>query len=250
MGCLIVMRKSAFYPLLVATIFAIACNTTYKAESIHYSNYRIQQAPPANAISSIIKPYGDSVNKLMNAVIGYNETKLERKRQLNTLGYFITDAYLEMAKQKMDPNVDVAFMNTGGVRLPDLPAGAITQGKLYELMPFDNLMVLLKIKGSLLKQYLDTLAANDGVIETGITMQIENKKAQQIMIGGKPLDPNAEYGIVHSDYVVINSNLLKDIDRKISGYLLRDAIIDYVKLNNNRGKKIKVVNTDRVTYVN
>src|SRR6185436_21184715 len=117
--------------------------------------------------------------------IGYNEAALERKKQGNTLGYFIADAYLEMARQKINPNADAAFMNSGGVRLTDLPPGAITQGKIYELMPFDNLMVLLKMKGSLLKQYLDTLAANEGVIESGITMQIVNKSAQQVLVGGK-----------------------------------------------------------------
>jgi len=244
------MKKNAFYPLLVATIFAISCNTSYKAESLQYSNYRIQQTSPSNTITSIIKPYGDSVNKLMNAVIGYNESQLERKKQGNTLGYFITDAYLEMARQKMDTKVDIAFMNTGGVRLPDLPAGTITLGKMYELMPFDNLMMLVKMKGSLLKQYLDTLAANDGIIETGMTIHVVNKTAQEIMIGGKPLDLNTEYTIVHSDYIIINTNLLKSLVRKVNGYLLRDALIDYVKLNNNQGKKIKVSNIDRITYVN
>jgi len=244
------MKRSAFYPLLVAVFFAISCNTSYKAESIQYSNYRIQQTPPSNNLISIIKPYGDSVNKLMNAVIGYNESQLERKKQGNTLGYFITDAYLEMARQKMDAKVDIAFMNTGGVRLPDLPAGTITLGKMYELMPFDNLMMLVKMKGSLLKQYLDTLAASDGIIESGMTMQVVNKAVQQVMIGGKPLDMNAEYTIIHSDYVIINTNLLKNLDRKTNGYLLRDALIDYVKLNDNQGKKIKVSNLDRIAYVN
>ena len=185
----------------------------------------------------------------MNVVIGYNEKQLERKKQLNELGYFMTDAYLEMAGKKVDPKVDVAFMNTGGVRLPDLPAGAITQGKIFELMPFDNLMVLLKVKGSLLKQYLDTLAASDGIIESGITMQVVNKTVQQVMVGGKPLDLNADYNIVHSDYVVINSNLLKSINRSTNGYLLRDALLDYVKLMESLNKKITVSKIDRVTYV-
>jgi 2',3'-cyclic-nucleotide 2'-phosphodiesterase (5'-nucleotidase family) len=244
------MTKPPFYTSLVAILFALSCNTTYKAESIQYSHYRIQQSSPSNAVTAIMKPYSDSVNKLMNVVIGFNESLLERKRQGNTLGYFITDAYLEMARQKMDPDVDAAFMNSGGVRLPDLPAGAITQGKMYELMPFDNLMVLLKMKGSLLKQYLDTLAASEGVIESGITMQIIDKTAQQVMVGGKPLDLNADYTIVHSDYVVNTTGLLKNIVRRTNGYLLRDAIIDYVKMNNTQGKKINVLATNRVTYVN
>jgi 2',3'-cyclic-nucleotide 2'-phosphodiesterase (5'-nucleotidase family) len=244
------MRKCDFFLVFVAPLFAISCNTAYKAETVKYSSYRIQQPASSNTLTSVIKPYSDSVNKLMHIVIGYNETMLEKKKQPSTLGYFIADAYLDMARKKVDQHVDAAFMNSGGIRVNDLPEGAITQGKIYELMPFDNLMVVLKMKGSQLKQYLDTLAATEAVIESGITMQIENKAAQKIIVGGKPLDPNAEYTIVHSDYVAINTNLLKNIPRKTNGYLLRDAIIDYVELNNSQGKKIKVLNTDRVIYVN
>ena len=245
------MIKFPFNPLLIAIFFAVSCNTSYKAENVQYSNYRIQQHDAGSkSLTTIVKPYSDSVNKLMNVVIGYNEALLEKKRQGNTLGFFITDAYLEMAKQKVDPKVDAAFMNSGGIRLPEMSAGAITQGKIFELMPFDNLMVLLKVKGSLLKQYLDTLAANDGVIESGITMQIVNKTAQQVMVGGKPLDLNADYTIAHSDYVVMNSNLLKNINRSTNGYLLRDALLDYVKFIHSQNKKVTVTNTDRISYVN
>lgn len=245
------MKYSPFYPLLISIFFALSCSSSYKTERIQYSNYKIQQTAAENkSLTPIIKPYADSVNKLMNAVIGYNEKQLEKKRQANTLGFFITDAYLEMARQKVNANVNVAFMNAGGIRLPDLPAGAVTQGKIYELMPFDNLMVLLKLKGSLLKQYLDTLAAGEGVIESGITMQIVNKTAQQVLVNGKPLDVNADYIIVHSDYVVMNSNLLKNIDRTTNGYLLRNAIIDYIRLTNSQDRKITVSNIDRVSYVN
>jgi 2',3'-cyclic-nucleotide 2'-phosphodiesterase (5'-nucleotidase family) len=247
----IVMRNSACHLLLIAIFFALSCNTSYKAENVHYSHYKVQPSSvETKSLTPILKPYSDSINKLMNVVIGYNESPLEKKRQQNTLGFFMTDAFLEMARQKVDAKVDAAFMNAGGIRLPDLAAGAVTQGKVYELMPFDNLMVLLKVKGSLLKEYLDTLAANDGVIESGITMQIVNKTAQQVMIGGKSLDLNAEYIIAHSDYVASNSSLLKGIHRNTNGYLLRDAILDYIKLNHSMGKKITVVNTDRISYVN
>ena len=245
------MIKFPFNPLLIATFFVVSCNTSYKAENVQYSSYKIQQYDAGSkSLTTIVKPYSDSVNKLMNVVIGYNETQLEKKRQGNTLGFFITDAYLEMAKQKVDPKVDAAFMNSGGIRLPEMSAGAITQGKIFELMPFDNLMVLLKLKGSLLKQYLDTLVANECVIESGIYMQIENKTVQKVMVGDKPLELNADYTIVHSDYVAMNSNLLKNINRSTNGYLLRDALLDYVKFINSQNKKVTVTNIDRINYVN
>jgi len=245
------MRKFPFYPFLIAIFFAVSCSTSYKTENVQYSNYRIQQYDEGSkSLASIVKPYSDSVNKLMNIVIGYNDARLEKKKEGNALGFFMADAYLEMAKQKFDPKVDAAFMNSGGIRLPEIPAGAITQGKIFELMPFDNLMVLLKMKGSLLKQYLDTLAANEGVVESGISMQIVNNTVQQVLIGGKPLDLNGEYTIVHSDYVAMNTSMLKNIHRNTNGYLLRDALLDYVKLINSQNRKVTVTNIERVSYVN
>ena len=245
------MIKFPFNPLLIPIFFAVSCNTSYQAENVQYSSYRIQQHDEGSKLlTTIVKPYSDSVNKLMNVVIGYNEAQLEKKKQRNTLGFFITDAYMEMAKQKVDPKIDAAFMNAGGIRLPEMAAGPITQGKIFELMPFDNLLVLLKVKGSLLKQYLDTLAANEGIIVSGMTMQIENKTVQQVMVGGKPLDLNADYTIVNSDYVVMNSKLLKNITRRSNGYLLRDALLEYVKFIHSQNKKVTVTNTDRINYVN
>lgn len=245
------MIKYPANPLLIAIFFAVSCNTSYKAGNVQYSNYRVQQYDAGSrSLANLVKPYSDSVNKLMSIVIGYNEIKLEKKRYSNTLGFFITDAYLEMARQKVDVKVDAAFMNSGGIRIPELPAGAVTQGNVFELMPFDNLMMLVRIKGSLLKQYLDTLAATEGVIQSGLSMQIANKTTEQVMVGTKPLDPNAEYTIVQSDYVVINSWLLRNLPGKANGYLLRDAIIDYIKVLNSHGKKIAVSNIDRVNYVN
>ena len=245
------MRKFPFYPFLIAIFFAVSCSTSYKTENVQYSNYRIQQYDEGSkSLVTIVKPYSDSVNKLMNVVIGYNEAQLEKKKQGNTLGFFITDAYLEMAKQKVDPKVDAAFMNSGGIRLPEMAAGPITQGKIFELMPFDNLMVLLQMKGSVLKQYLDTLAATEGVIESGITMQIVNKTVQQVVVNGKALDLAADYTIAHSDYVAMSSNLLKNVPRSSNGYLLRDALLDYVRSINAQNKKVTVTNTGRISYVN
>ena len=76
------MRKLPFYPLLVAIFFAVSCSTSYKTENVQYSHYRIQQYDEGSkSLGSIVKPYSDSVNKLMNVVIGYNAAQLEKKKR-------------------------------------------------------------------------------------------------------------------------------------------------------------------------
>jgi 2',3'-cyclic-nucleotide 2'-phosphodiesterase (5'-nucleotidase family) len=243
------MRKFISGSILVIVFFNLSCHTFYKPGQVQYSSYRVQNAGASNStFSNLLVPYSDSVNKLMHKVIGYNEILLGRKKQANILGYFIADAYLFMGKKRHGEQVVAAFMNSGGVRLPELAAGPITQGKIFELMPFDNQMMVVKMKGSFLKQYLDTLLVRDGIIQSGLTLRVVNKVSQDIMVGDKPLDPNTEYTIVHSDYVVNNTPFLKNVYRNTDGYLLRDAIIDYVRITHEQGKKIIVQNTERVSY--
>jgi 2',3'-cyclic-nucleotide 2'-phosphodiesterase (5'-nucleotidase family) len=243
------MKRFSFCIALVVVFFLLSCHTAYKPGQVQYSYYRIQHSGQAStSFASLLLPYSDSVNKLMNKAIGENEVALGKKRQANILGYFIADAYLFMGKQKYGGKVIAAFMNSGGVRLPELAAGPVTQGKIFELMPFDNQLMLVKMKGEFLKQYIDTLLVRDGVIQAGLTMQVVNRVSQNIKVGDQPLDPNAEYTIVHSDYVINNTPFFKNVQRTTDGYLLRDAIIDYVTYLTKQGKKITVQNTDRVAY--
>jgi 2',3'-cyclic-nucleotide 2'-phosphodiesterase (5'-nucleotidase family) len=184
----------------------------------------------------------------MNDILGINDASLRSGDQENILGYFMTDAYLLMARKMFRTKVDVAFMNRGGVRLQELPAGNITRGKIFELMPFDNILLLVTVRGALLKQYLDTLALRDQVIASGLTLKIKNRKVQDVMVGQAPLDENADYTIANSDYTIANSALLKSLSVKNIGYLQRDALIDYIKQLHGEGKKITVAESKRVTY--
>jgi 2',3'-cyclic-nucleotide 2'-phosphodiesterase (5'-nucleotidase family) len=57
-----------------------------------------------------------------------------------------------MAEQKFGKKVDAAFINYGGIR-SYIAKGEITVGKIYELMPFDNLIVLQDLKGAVFKSF-------------------------------------------------------------------------------------------------
>ena len=248
------MRKFALITLLsISTSLIISCNTSYQARSLSYHDYRITTAQARDTIvGSVMKPYSDSVNKSMNDIIGIADIALEKKSPEGTLGNFMVDAFYIMAKETFNAPVDVAFLNYGGLRLPQLPAGNVTRGKIFELMPFDNILVLQKLKGSELQQFLDLIAARGGWPVAGLTMQIRDKKAVNVMVGGKPLDPNAVYGVVNSDFVANggdNAEQLKALPRETKGYLMRDALFDYINKLKREGKNITARIENRVTNV-
>ena len=58
------------------------------------------------------------------------------------------------------PNTDGALMNAGGVRV-DLPAGALDYGTLYGVIPFDNRLVPVRVRGAALREVLTRNAGGD-----------------------------------------------------------------------------------------
>ena len=75
----------------------------------------------------------------MNTVIGFSTIGLTKKLPESGLGNLIADAMKEMAQKKYATKVDAAFVNYGGIR-SYIPKGEITIGKIFEIMPFDNLI--------------------------------------------------------------------------------------------------------------
>jgi len=146
--------------------------------------------------------------------------------------------------------VDASVINHGGLRLSQLPAGAVTRGKIFEVMPFDNLLILQNLRGDTLQQFLDLVAANGGWPISGITMQIKDKKAINVQVNGKPLDPAATYVLANSNFLANggdNADMLRSIPQIQNGYLMRDAFIDYIIKLRSEGKAISSTIENRIT---
>lgn len=254
------MRKNPFaIPVFLFFLLAgTSCNTIYQSQSLQYQSYRVNDTQlKDSAVILLLQPYSTEVNKTMNDVVGTADISMDKKQPECTLGNFMVDAFFTMAEEKYNTKVDAAFLNFGGIRLTQLPAGNVTTGKIFELMPFDNLLILQKLKGDMLQQLLDLTASRGGWPVAGITMQIKDlpagagKKAVNVMVGGKPLDPDATYTTVNSDFVANggdNADMLRNVPQITNGYLMRDAIFDYIKKLKSRGNNINAKLENRVTY--
>ena len=244
------MKKAILKLFLAAGLFVfVSCKPVFKTSSLQYKDYKVENATVDTAVTSFLKPYADSVNSTMNMVIATLATDLEKRQPEGTLGNLMADAMKAMAEKYYNTQVDAAFVNYCGIRLPVVKAGAITKGKIYELMPFDNIIIIQKIPGTVLKEFLDHVASRGGWPVAGITMQIKNNKAENVLIKGKPLDLTAVYTIANSDYVANGgdkSEMLKTIPQINNGSLFRDALIEYFASFAKAGKQISVSIEKRV----
>lgn len=239
-----------FYTLAFASLL-ISCRTAYQPTNADYVEYKISaQLPKDSELISLTAPYRDSMNKIMSTVVGVAGETLERKQPESNLGNFMADMMLYAGNKLFGDTVDAAFVNYHGMRITVIPKGEVTVGKIFELMPFQNLVVLQRVKGDVLQQFLDLTAAEGGWPVAGIKMQIVNKKATNVSVNDKPLDPAKFYNIVNSDYIATggdNASMLQSIPHESSGYLMRDAIFDYIKELQRQGKTISAKIENRVT---
>lgn len=239
--------------LLYAALAFASCKSSFVPSGAAYHHYPVSaQRAKDSTLALLLKPYRDSVDLTMNQVVGNLQGELVKRSPEGSLGNFMADAVLFGAQQKFGKKVDAAFVNSGGVRLTQIPKGPITRGKIFELMPFDNIIVLQQVKGDVFQQFLDVIAEKGGWPLSGLTMEIRGGKARNVLVGGIPLDPLKTYTIANSDYVVNGGDdavVLKNIPQENNGYLMRDAIFDYLQSLKATGKAVSTQEEKRVTNV-
>lgn len=243
------MKKNLNYFFIAIILFSC---TTQKPAQLSFANYRIENPVKVDStVLAFLAPYKDSLGKAMNGVIGFSLSGLTKKQPESGLGNFMADAMKEMAQKKYNKNIDAAFVNYGGIR-SYLPKGDITVGKIYELMPFDNLVVLQELNGKELQIFLNHIASRNGwPMSKGITFGIKDKLAVNVLVNGKPIDDNTIYTIANSDYVANggdNCDMLKKLPQQNKFYILRDALIEYTKLVTSDGKTIDSKPENRIVY--
>lgn len=234
------MRQGLFFSIALVALLA-GCHTSYRPVSAAYKDYPVEVSASADpSYNNYLKPFRDSMDVRMNEVVGTAGRRMDIKRPLTTLGNFMADAYLEMAREKFDKGADVSIMNFGGIRKPYVEAGPITRGMVFEVMPFDNLMTLVTVNGEQLKKYLDASFAEGGGV-AGMRLTITGKEVRNVLIDGQPLDPAGEYTLVTSDYAATDPRMswfFGPAKKQGTTYLLRDCIIDYAVKMGREGKII------------
>jgi 2',3'-cyclic-nucleotide 2'-phosphodiesterase (5'-nucleotidase family) len=234
-----------FFPHLWIVILVLAisaCKTYYTPSKLQWKDYRVAaNKTQDSAIIQLLQPYSDSINNTMNGVIGEIGETLEKRQPDGALGHVLTDAMRTMAEKKFNTKVHAAFINNGGIRLPALSQGPLTTGKVYELMPFDNLLILQELNGKQLKEFLDHIAKRGGWPSSGITYDIQQDQAVNIKIGGESFNENGTYIIGNSDFIANGGDdciMLKTIKQQNKNILLRDAFIEYFSGLHAQGKKV------------
>lgn len=235
-----VLKNFKPYYLVLLLLFAFACKPTrYNISNTKASNTRIVTTDTAfsadNSILQLIAPYKSRLDSQMNVVVGKAEVDLVKNRPNGNLNNFIADIIRTETSKQIGQDVDFAFTNISGLRIPSISKGDITKGKLFELMPFDNMIIAAKIKGSTLKQILRKIASKGGEAISGFQVVISTHgNFMYATYNDIKIDYNKDYIIATNDflynggdgYTMFGENTLKVYPTTIT---IRDMVINHIK---------------------
>lgn len=222
------------YKTAALALLVFSCKT--KNTIIAQPSNNIQLNPTETIdtkIADIIRPYTLGMDAAMNTIIGHSPAYLEKKKPSSALGSFMADATMDTALA-LYPQSTLCILNYGGIR-STLDSGAITIGEIYQLMPFENEIVILKLPIT----YIDTLKE---FIRAKGGEPMSNNSAD---VGYLIANEDDYFYLVTNDYMANGGDdydfLTKAEERYETGIKIRDALIGYVK----KYKNVPIDPTDR-----
>jgi len=186
--------------------------TGITANLITFEGSQAYAADPAVAAKITALDAGN--NAVLSVVVGKTATELDGLRQNvrtgeTNLGNLITDAMIA------ESGADVALTNGGGIRA-SITAGDITMGQVLTVLPFGNLLTVIRVTGQDIINAL-TFGVSDYPNSAGkfphvagmtyqIVLNASGNKVANVLIAGVPIDPAKTYKLATNDFMAVGGD--------------------------------------------
>jgi len=170
------------------------------------------------------------------------------------IGNLIADSMLWFTKKL---GADFAVQNGGGIRA-DLPEGPIAVRQLHEILPFNDSVVVITLKGSdvqSLFDYMSAISPGTGAfpqVSEGVRFNMNRAtgKCEDILINGKAIDTDETYRIVTNSYLAAGGDgykvFLKAVEKQDTGAFQTDVLAEYIR---HIGEIIDLESRERIKII-
>lgn len=174
------------------------------------------EIPEDPDVKSIVDHYTGLLREMFREVVGETLVPLDGSRpwgvrtQETNLGNLVADA---IRWYMADLGVEIAVQNGGGLRWHRVfPAGPITLGDVYELLPFPNMMVAKNLPGENIWRALER-SVSKYPLELGGFLHVSGlsfvfdptkppfKRVVSVYVNGEPLDNARSYRVGMNDFL-------------------------------------------------
>ncbi len=209
-----------------------------------------------HVIDSVIALYRVALEEEMNEILAYSAHSMSRGTPEGLLNNFVADLCFEIGNEIYDPAdhrpIDFCLLNYGGLRA-SIPEGQVRLSAVFELMPFENEMVVLTLTPEKVVELFDYLAASSvGMPVSGLRIKIADDRVAEVTISGSAFDASRNYKVLTSDYLAGGGDnmtfFLGPVQEEYLGIRIRDAIIRHLREQHKKGNYISSSLDGRIRY--
>lgn len=175
---------------------------------------------------------GEYMGKVGQIIATVHDT-LRFEKPEGALNNYVADALRFRAAAEMEQFVHVGVMGDRSFKLYFTP-GELMVGDVLEFMPYDNHLVILKLKGFDLERLVQQVAKAGGAPISGVRFSIgSNGRARGILVNSEVISPERDYLVATSNWAADGGDqfpaLWSAVDRVDLQLQLKDLFIDYFK---------------------
>lgn len=231
---------------------------TYKLVSVVNRVHSMDESLEENTDQTtltLLKPYKDEIDKTMNEVIGYAATSMYRGKPESALGNLVADVLRAGGETASGYPIDMGVVNLGGLRA-NLYEGDILRREIYQILPFDNYLCVVTLRGNILTELMRNIASTNGAGVSNCVISMDgNRNLVSATVGGQNIDADKLYTVATIDYLAEGNSGMSALTKgekteMYSSLNMRDLMLDYVINETKEGRSIKAYAEGRIKVVN
>lgn len=237
--------RQKIYIVLAFCYFVLQLQSCKKApplqlQKVQSTTYSIDRnSSQDTTITQLISPYKTRIDAEMDSILAYAPKSLSKKdsRYNTAIGNMMADAVFELAnpvfKSRAGYTFNAVLLNYGGIRAT-LPKGNVTTRTAYEIMPFENEVVVVELSGRQMKEMYQYLSQGTAHPISNIQIILNpDGSLKDALIQGHQVIDNETYFIATSDYLQNGGDNMTFFSKPVSllplDYKIRNVLIDYFK---------------------
>ncbi|MCX2680043.1 5'-nucleotidase [Galbibacter sp. EGI 63066] len=194
-----------------------------------------------DSLESFIKPYRERIKAILDEPLAYNPKGMAKNDGgLNSaIGNFMADIVYEESnpvfKKRTGKDIDFVLLNHGGIRAV-MSKGIVNQRVIYQIMPFENTVVVIEMTHEKLNDLIAYLAKYQVAHPISKQLQLvlnHDNSVKSVLINGKPIDKNKTYYVATSNYLADGGDHMDFFANPVSktelDYLIRNQMIDHLE---------------------
>lgn len=240
---------------ILVLLLCFSCILQAQVKLISFVGLEVDQKYDSLAnpkMQRLMTGYKTILEKKVSRVIGSCARIMTARAPESLLSNFLSDQLLAKANDITTETVDLSIINLGGIRAP-LNEGSVTIESMYKIMPFENELVIVKLKGKDLRSVLENIAREGGEGVSNIKLEIKNGKINSLKIGNQPLDVGRFYVVATMEYLAEGNSgmtaFLNATERINTGIRVRDVYIEQIEKITARGEAIDASLDGRIKII-